>query len=144
MFPNRDRDSGVRPKRPPAIPPLRPEFDEFLHAPIGEFNDEMPFSVLSALARQDLDPWEEAARLTQLPRESAIARLTSMISSSTVGPGSPAPETAARLVALLPRSNTFGIPSFDKSPREAPRNYGPMIIYLIVGAVILASALLGN
>lgn len=145
MFLNKDRDSEGRTKRPAAIPPLHPEFDDFLYAPIGEFNDEMSFSVLSAFARQNLDPWEEAAKLTQLSRESAIVRLTSMISSEALGPSAPpSPVTAARLVALLPPSDGFNIPFFDRSPSGAPRNFSPIIFYLIVGAIILASALLGS
>ncbi len=144
MILNNNRDSETRVKRPFAISPLPTDFDKFLYAPISEFNDELPSSVLSALARQNLDPWEEAAKLSQLPRESAILRLTPMIFAiTTEPPASLAPAaTAARLVALLPRSNGFNFQSFDKLPCETPRNFAPIIIYLFVGAIILASALL--
>jgi hypothetical protein len=37
------------------------EFDNFLYASIGADRNGMPLSVLSALARLDLDPWEEAS-----------------------------------------------------------------------------------
>jgi hypothetical protein len=146
MFPNKDQDQPARIKRTIAIPPLRPEFDKFLYAPVSELHDGMPFSVLSALARQNLDPWEEAAKLAQLSRESAIARLTATISSETGGlsPAAAAPGTAARLIALLPGTDRFNIPSFVKLPGGEPRNLMPILIYLIVGALILASALLGN
>jgi hypothetical protein len=141
MLTNKDQNSGARVKRSFGIPPLRPEFDKFLYAPIGELDDEIPFSVLSALARQNLDPWEEAATLAQLSRESAIVRLTSTISLITVGPSArsvPA-GTAARLVALLPQTDRFAI-----APPTSPRIFTPSTIYLIVGAIILAYALLGN
>ena len=36
------------------------EFDSFLCAPIGEERNGMLLSVLSALARLDVDPWQEA------------------------------------------------------------------------------------
>ena len=51
----------------------RPEsqYDAFLFASVCE-TDEMTLSVLSVLARQDVDPWQEAARLAQLPRDQAI------------------------------------------------------------------------
>ena len=83
------------------------EFDDFLFAPIGEdFSDNgMQLSVLSALARQDVDPWEEAARLACLPSAVATQKLTSLIAALTSGrstrldPGA----IAARLSALLPR-----------------------------------------
>jgi hypothetical protein len=39
------------------------QFDEFLYARIDEGSDTTPLSVLSMLARLDLDPWEEAAKL---------------------------------------------------------------------------------
>jgi hypothetical protein len=116
---------------------LGSEFDEFLYASVGESNDAMPLSVLSALARQNVDPWQEAAELAQLPTESAIVRLMSVISR-------PVPEaTAARLVALLPHSGGFNISPKDISSNEAPRNLAPVVIYIIVGALIMASALLG-
>jgi hypothetical protein len=132
-------------KLPAAPSALGSDFDEFLYAPVGESNDAMPLSVLSALARQNVDAWEEAAELAQLPKESAIARLTSMISSATVGSSpTPVPEaTAARLVALLPRSGRFDISLEDTSSNEAPRNLAPVVIYIVVGALIMASALLG-
>ncbi len=141
MSTNKNRDPEARVKRSVGIPPLRPEFDKFLYAPIDELDDEIPFSVLSALARQNLDPWEEAATLAQLSRESAIVRLTSVISLVTVGPSarSVPTGTAARLVALLPQTDRFAI-----APATNLRIFTPTTIYLIAGAMILAYALLGN
>ena len=140
---NKNSCTGIR--HSAATSALGSEFDTFLYAPVGEVNDEMPFSVLSALARQNVDPWEEAAELAQLSKESAIVRLTSMISSVTPGQStrSDPAANAARLVALLPPSAGSNIPSHDKSPDRLPRNVMPIIIYLIVGALIVGSALLG-
>jgi hypothetical protein len=125
---------------------LGTEFDNFLYAPIDEANDQVPFSVLSALARQNVDPWEEAAVLALLPKESAILRLSTMISSLTIGrtPRSDPTADATRLVALLPRSAKFNIPRFDRSLGEVPRDFTPLIIYFIIGAMIIASALFGG
>jgi hypothetical protein len=58
---------------------FRPEFDDFLYAAIGSDKSEMPLSVLSALSRLDIDPWEEAAELAELPTETATQRLASLI-----------------------------------------------------------------
>ncbi len=43
--------------------PLGSEFDNFLFAPIGVDKNGMVLSVVSALARLDVDPWEEAEEL---------------------------------------------------------------------------------
>jgi hypothetical protein len=80
------------------------EFEGFLFAPVGDDKNGMLLSVLSALARLDVDPWAEAANLARLPYSSAITRLASLIATL---PGRsaahPDPETiAARLIALLP------------------------------------------
>jgi hypothetical protein len=84
----------------------RTEFDEFLYAPIGEEGNGMPLSVLSALARRHVDPWEEASRLAQLPRDAATRFLTALILSLPVDiSGDSAEMHARRLSALLPESN---------------------------------------
>ncbi len=66
----------------------RSELDAFLMAPVGEDsnNNGMQLSVLSALARQGIDPWEEAAGLSRLPSEAATRKLTSLIAALPDGP----------------------------------------------------------
>jgi len=54
---------------------LNPEFDDFLFASIGEDRNGMLLSVLSAMARLDVDPWQEAAKLAGLPGQAATQRL---------------------------------------------------------------------
>jgi hypothetical protein len=80
-----------------------PSFDPFLYAEIGEERNGMILSVLSALARLDLDPWSEAASLSRLPAERATMRLASLLSTT---PNSqiraPTSATIARLIGLLP------------------------------------------
>lgn len=90
---------------------LGSEFNDFLFAPIGEERNGMLLSVLSALARLDVDPWQEAAELARLPGEAATERLASMIAALPDGPSAPSdPRTiAARLVALLPRDELVQI-----------------------------------
>jgi hypothetical protein len=81
------------------------EFNDFLFAPIGEDRNGMLVSVLSGLARLDVDPWQEAENLTHLPGEAAALRLASLI--GTLRDTETAyldPSTiAARLIALLPQ-----------------------------------------
>ena len=57
------------------------EFNDFLFAPIGEDKNGMLVSVLSGLARSDVDPWQEAAKLAQLPGETATNELAELISA---------------------------------------------------------------
>jgi hypothetical protein len=83
------------------------DLDPFLFAPIGEERNGMLLSVLSALARLDMDPWQEAASLMVMPTQDATARLTCLLSSSpscTANP--PGPRTIAGLIALLPQAPT--------------------------------------
>ena len=92
---------------------LGPEFDDFLFAPIGAEKNGMLLSVLSALARLDIDPWQEAAKLAGLPGETATHRLASLIAELPDEP-SPHPDPvtiAARLIALLPRPTNPNIAS---------------------------------
>ena len=90
------------------------EFDPFLYAPVGEERNGMLLSVLSALARLDMDPWQEAATLTKMPAQDATVRLASLLSSLPSDAATLlAPSTVLRLIALLPKE-----PLRDSRPRE--------------------------
>jgi len=84
---------------------LGPEYDAFLFAPVGAERNGMALSMLSALARLDIDPWQEAAELTRMPRDAANLRLTSLIATlpDTPATGTQIGTIADRLIALLPR-----------------------------------------
>ena len=88
-------------------PLIGPEFDQFLGASIGEDRNGTGLSVLSALARLDVDPWKEAASLARMPREAAAVRLTELIGALPLAPASAIPSgmSAASLVALLPKGS---------------------------------------
>jgi hypothetical protein len=58
----------------PSVSSFTSKYDHFLFAPICEEANGMQLSVLSALARMDVDPWEEATRLAAMPK--AIAERT--------------------------------------------------------------------
>jgi hypothetical protein len=80
------------------------EFDRFLYASVCDDNNGMPLTVLSALARMDVDPWAEASKLTQLPQESAVTQLASLLGALRNAPfaGLDPARIAAPLIALLP------------------------------------------
>lgn len=94
------------------FPSLDPQFDRFLYASLCE-HDEMTVSVLSALTRQGIDPWQLAAQLTQLSKAQAVRMLASIVEKSDRGRWTPseANEAAVRLIELLPSQNTFGLAS---------------------------------
>lgn len=119
---------------------LESEYDTFLFASLCE-DDELPLSVLSVLARQDLDPWQEAGRLAQLPKEQAINSLASRIwtSNSERWPPSEASILAIRLIQLLP---TYS-PS-KSSRRSIEDSNGGMTVWLAVGMLLASIAVSGE
>ena len=85
-----------------SIPTSR--YNDFLFAPICEDADGMRLSVLSALARLDVDPWEEATKLAAMPKAIAQSTLIStleLLSGRSWKP-SEAELVARRLIQLLP------------------------------------------
>jgi hypothetical protein len=88
---------------------LGAEFNNFLFAAAAE-TDGGTVSVLSALARLDLDPWGEAAKLARLPKELAAHRLAGLIAPCAATAPAQARRTAAGLVALLPSGFTIPAP----------------------------------
>ena len=129
----------------PSISVLGSEFDDFLFAPIGEDRNDMPLSVLSALARLDVDPWEEADKLARLPGETATQRLASLIAalpdepSAHLDPGT----IAARLIALLPRGARSNLPSRETLLSVGAATNSRAIIYMILINVIVTIFMLG-
>jgi hypothetical protein len=85
---------------------LSPAFSAFLYATVCEERNEMPLSVISVLARLDLDPWTEAADLAQMPADGAALRLSALLAVVQNNQHAPLElsATAARLVKLLPQS----------------------------------------
>lgn len=96
-----------------SAPLLGVEFNDFLFAPIGEERNGMLLTTLSALARLDVDPWQEAANLARLPGKTATERLASLIAALPEGPSAhiDSETIAARLIALLPRRAGSNMPS---------------------------------
>jgi len=98
---------------------LRTDFDEFLYSAIADDANGMPLTLLTALARLGVDPWDEAASLASLSRESAQQKLGSLLASVPNGPapGADTATIATRLVALLHQS--------PQRPADAPGNPSP-------------------
>jgi hypothetical protein len=134
MFDKGPPHSVIEMKRSGPMSSLGSEFDNFLLAPIGEDNNGMVLSVLSALARLDVDPWEEAATLARLPGNTATRKLALLIAALLDGPSArPNCGTiAARLISLLPRRVGSDVPSSLTLPGIGPVTKSPVVRYLIV------------
>jgi hypothetical protein len=117
---------------------INSEFNDFLFAPIGDEGNGMTLSVISALARLDIDPWGEAARLSDLSKERAVQALAPIIARLPGGRWAPADsrDIAMRLVAFLPRRDRIAPPTAAAAGVGAKR--GPRDILLVAALVVSA------
>jgi hypothetical protein len=125
------------------------EFNAFLFAQIGEEKSGLPLTVLSALARRGLDPWEEAARLANLPKEAAVSALTAAIAGVSEGTWNTASAQpmATHLVGWLPTREAGTGGSQESQPTEQQASKAqPWLVWLASGLALLVLALwlLGN
>lgn len=119
---------------------LRPEYslghsayNDFLFAPLGHDAAGTELTVLSALTRLGIDPWQEAARLADLPRAAAASALATAIARLPgIGLGgswtaADAAAVAGRLVAALPEGSVAAIPETPEvvAAREAMGKAAP-------------------
>ena len=128
--------------------PLRLQFGKFLFAPVGAEIAGMPLTVISALARLGLDPWEEAERLSSLGNREAVEQLARLIAEV---PGSvrPLPEArvlAGGLVGLLVKHgpSRTSAPQIQIRPRyrapTLPKRAQFWVVCFVLAAAALVSA----
>lgn len=105
---------------------LRPEYslghsayNDFLFGSLGPGEGGTEITVLSALSRLGIDPWQEAERLAALPRAAAVQALSDTIARLPDGTWGASPEAggmiAARLVALLPAGVAAAAPPTEEA-----------------------------
>lgn len=120
------------------------DFNDFLFAQIGEDRNGMSVSVLSGLARSNVDPWQEAANLAQLPGETAIQRLAAFIGAlpdrASLYPD--ARTIATRLLALLPRRLAVGASSATSNGPGAVVTSQPWWVYVVFMSFMLGAQFL--
>jgi hypothetical protein len=140
---------GVRMQfhRESAVPKssLGSEFDAFLFAPLGEDRNGLQVSVISLLARMNLDPWQEAGDLAILPAEAAAGRLAVTLDTLTDPKLRQANSRtmALSLLALLPHRTPVDV----QVPRAAIAAATPPDFRARIGAAIIimsAIMLLGS
>jgi hypothetical protein len=136
----RRRKSVIEMPRTASISYLGSEFDDFLFAPIGEERNGMPLSVVSALARSDVDPWQEAAQLDRLPVEAATQRLASLIAAlpEASGPRWDPGIIATRLIGLLPHTAASPSPSSKAVLDADAANRSQIMVYVIFMVIALS------
>jgi hypothetical protein len=119
------------------------EFDDFLYAPIGVERNEMLLSVLSAFARLNVDPWREAAELSELPKQTATHRLTSLIARLPSGRWAHADcgVIADRLIELLPHRRPSKAP-LARQVRGLPAMGHSTIVKILLCIALAATALI--
>jgi len=129
--------------RLPATSALDTEFDAFLYEQVRTDAGAAPASVLSILARLDLDPWQEAAQLATMPEQLAMQRLIWLFAGL---PGdlvyTPDAEVDVfRLIALLP-NRTSARRSARAHPARDLRSILPRPVTFVAAVVAIAVALL--
>jgi hypothetical protein len=113
------------------------DFERFVYADVATEPNGMELSVLSALSRRGLDPWQEAQRLAQLPPFAAADGLAEILR------GVPAVQAlrldakaiAERLVALLPVQGSVTAGQFPPKLAAAPVQFPGGLILVMMAAV---------
>jgi len=120
-----------------SVSQFRSEYDDFLYASIDESSDGTLLSVLSALARLDIDLWQEAANLARMSHEKAIHRLAAL------PPGGPFADRncetiAARLIALLGRRTSLQTAPGGTFLAARPMSpFRGLIYFIVINAVFM-------
>ena len=108
----------------PRFSTLNAQYENFLYAPVCEDVNGTRLSVLSALARMNVDPWDEATRLAAMPKAIAEKTLLSILDLVS-GKSWKSPEAAAiaaRLVKLLPQAGeTAAMPAAARMTEREPQ-----------------------
>ena len=113
------------------------EYNAFLFAAVGEEAVGLPLTVLTALSRLGIDPWREAARLSDLPRETAARAFAVTIAMLPEGDwkASESEAIAARLVNWLPARSALAIPSVEATPIGGEKMKSGIATWLVWGVL---------
>jgi len=124
---------------------LHSDLNDFLFASVGEEQNGVTLSVVSALTRLGLDPWEEAARLTPLPKARAAEALAALIARLPISRTLSSDDLAIsqRLVELLPDKKPGPMEGRKRAAARHKNYWQAMIVLacLALGAATLFSML---
>ena len=121
------------------------EYNAFLFAAVGEEKVGLPLTVLTALTRLGFDPWREAARLSDLPRETAARAFAVTIAIIPEGnwKASDSEAIATRLVNWLPGRSAQAIPSVEARLIGGKKMKSGFATWLVWGVLAVALLFLG-
>lgn len=134
---------------------LRPEFtlghspyNAFLFAEVGEEHAGVSLTVLSALTRLGFDPWQEAARLSDLPRDTAARAFAVTIAMLPEGDwkAEDSEAIATRLVGWLPEHSAKAVPPVKAAAAVEQARVGgwkmrPELVRTLAWGVLVAALL---
>jgi len=124
---------------------LHSDLNDFLFASVGDEQNGVPLSVISALTRLGVEPWEEAARLAALPKALAAEELVPIIARFPVTRPLRSDDLAVgrRLVELLPKHPQAGSPTREPSVEKDKRYFRAVILLACIafGAAMLTAIL---
>jgi hypothetical protein len=120
---------------------LHSDLNDFLFASVGHEQNGMPLSVISALTRLGVDPWEEAGRLAALPRALAAEAMASMIARFAIARPLRSDNLAVshRLVELLPKHPQAQPPTREQTAGKDKRYFQAL---MLIGGFALGMAVL--
>ncbi len=127
------------PRRSGALNPLGSDFDRFLYEQVGADRHGGLLSVISALARLGVDPWEQAAILARLPVDGAVRALAALLARLPAGTGEPVDPipVATHLVTLLPRAPQRAEPDAAFADQGNVRTVTSLWFKALLGVVFL-------
>ena len=86
------------------------DYDDFLYSRIGGGNGSET-TILSSLARLDLDPWHVARQLSAIPKDEATRHLTRLLAGHSIGAAlQPSLDLQTSVDRLPARQRMFGRP----------------------------------
>jgi hypothetical protein len=114
---------------------LHSDLNDFLFASVGDQQNGMPLNVVSALTRLDVDPWEEAARLSALPKALAAEALEPVIARSPIFRQQQSDNLviSRRLVELLPGGPRAATPCREKAGATKKKYFHAAIVFACLG-----------
>ena len=120
---------------------LHSDLNDFLFASVGDEQNGMPLSVISALTRLGVEPWEEAGRLAALPKALAAEALAPMLARLPIARPLRSDNLAVsrRLVELLPKDPQAGSPTQKQSTEKDKRYFHAL---MLIGCLALGMAVL--
>jgi hypothetical protein len=124
---------------------LHSDLNDFLFASVGDEQNGMPLSVISALTRLGVDPWEEAGRLAALPKALAAEAVALMIARFQIARPLRSDNLAVshRLVELLPKRPQAEPPTRDQTAEKDKKYFRALMLIacLALGVAVLTAIL---